>query len=146
MKASGLIVTEHFVDGPRQFVRSAESRKQNAGVNAWMDEHTDERLFVEAPPKIDKKPIYVNLLHGAKFVKTADGSATFLPESSFLRIAIPDKDSQQYLYNWSAQELLMAYTAVENAAAAPQVIEDQAKPRTKVAQLKAKKFSAGQSE
>ncbi len=109
-----------------------------------MDEHIDERLFTMAPPKFEKKPIYFNLLHGAKFVKDAEGRALLQDGSQFLRLAIPDEGSQQYLYNWSAQEVLMSYIAVSEAAAAPQAIEDKARPRTKV-QLKAKKYSADNS-
>jgi hypothetical protein len=38
IKADGLILTEHYVDGPGHFVRDAESRRQNAAVNKWLEE------------------------------------------------------------------------------------------------------------
>jgi hypothetical protein len=132
IKASGLILTAHYVDGPHQFVRDAESRKQNAGVNGWMGEHTDERLLTSPLPKLGKHPIYMNLLHGGLFpqLKTDEGQDLSIDESTcFLRVAIPDKNSDKYLYNWSVQEILLAYTRVPVNT----TVEDKAHPRKKTA-------------
>jgi len=37
VKSGKLVITAHHVAGPNHFVRSAESRKQHAGVNEWLD-------------------------------------------------------------------------------------------------------------
>jgi len=145
VKADGLIITEHYVDGPKQFVRPAESRKQNAAVNNWLDEYTDENLLTQPLPKLGRNAIYLNLLHGCTLMTSPEGELVVNSESCFLRIAIPDDESQKYLYNWSIQEVLMAYATAPDSAAAPQAIEDKAQPRTKI-KLKAKKHSAGNSE
>lgn len=145
VKADGLIVTAHHVDGPGEFVRDAESRKQNAGINDWLPEHIDERLLLQPLPKLGRKPIYLNLLHGGPFVTSAVGVVTVDATSCFLRIAIPDDDSKKYLYNWSAQEVLLAYATAPAAAAVPQAVEDKAQPHKK-AQLRPKRYSAGKTE
>ncbi len=131
VKADVMILTAHFVDGPGQLVREAESRKQNAAINAWMDEHTDERLLLQPLPKLGTKPIYLNLLHGAYFTKTASGELVVEPTSCFLHVAIPEAGAKRYCYNWSAQKILLAYDSVTETAAAPTAIEDNAKPRAK---------------
>lgn len=143
VKAKGLIITEHYVDGPKQFVRDAESRKQNAGVNKWLDEYTDERLLTQPLPKLGRNPIYLNLIHGCKFSKSKEGLLSVTDDSCFLRIAVPNEASEKYLYNWSVQEILMAYATASKSAAAPQAIEDTAVPKAK---LRAKKHSAGNGE
>lgn len=146
VKAGQLILTAHYVDGPKQFVRDAESRKQNAAVNGWMDEHIDERLLVNPLPKFGNKPIYLNLLHGGIFLRTADGKVSVDSTACFLHIAIPDEASQKYLYNWSAQEILLAYsTAATQTVAVLEAIEDKAKPRAK-AQFTPKKTASGDSK
>jgi hypothetical protein len=143
VKADGLIITEHYVEGPKQFVRFAASRKQNAAVNSWVYEYTDDNLLTQPLPKLGRKPIYLNLLHGCALSQSSSGELSAIPESCFLRIAIPDDESQKYIYNWSAQEVLMAYAVTADSAAAPQAIEDKAQPRTKI---KAKKRSTGNAE
>jgi len=143
VKAAGLIITEHYVDGPRQFVQPAKSREQNSGVNDWLDEYTDERLLIHPLPKIGRAAIYFNLLHGAAFSTSASGDTSIIVDSCFLRIAIPDDKFKKYLYNWSIQEVLMAYAEIPDSATAPQAIEDKAQPRPK---LKVKKRAAGSTE
>jgi hypothetical protein len=143
VKAEALIITEHYVDGPRQFVRPAKSREQNAAVNNWLDEYTDERLLTRPLPKLGRKSIYLNLLHGCALQESPKGDLSVSAESCFMRIAIPDEESQKYIYNWSVQEILMVYAATSDSAASPQAVKDQAQPRTK---LKAKKHSAGNPE
>jgi hypothetical protein len=132
--AKKLILTSHFVSGPNEFVRDAESRKQNAGVNRWLTHHTDERLLVTPIPKLDEKPIYVNLLHGALFPTAKKQDRPIDPLTSFLHIAIPAADSKEYLVgcNWSAQELLQHYASIDDRAAEPVVtIADKAQPAVK---------------
>jgi hypothetical protein len=131
VKADGIILTEHFVDGPRQFVRDAVSRKQNAGVNAWLPEHVDERLLISPLPKLGREPIYMNLLHGAHVSVSESGIVIPPDDTYFLRIAIPDDESRKYLYNWSAQEILMAYSSVLEEADVQREITDTALPRKK---------------
>lgn len=146
IKANALILTEHYVDGPGQFVRDAESRKQNAAVNKWLDEFVDERLLIHPLPKIGRKPIYLNVLHGGRFANSDTDSLTIDPSSCFLRFAIPEEGSKKYLYNWSAQEVLLAYATAADTAVAPQAIEDKAQPRKKAQVLKVKKNAAGNIE
>jgi hypothetical protein len=143
VKSKPIIFTVHYVDGPCQFVREAESRKQNAGINKWVDYYLDERLFVEAPPAIRKdKPIYINILHGGDFSRITDG-LTVDPTSLFIRVAIPDSQSVQYVRNWSVQELIQAYASRSDSAAAQTEIEDKAKP---VIRPKKKERGAGSSQ
>lgn len=134
VKARGMILTAHYVDGPHQFVREAESRKQNAAVNSWVNEHTNENLLLHPLPRLGTKPIYLNLLHGAFFMRSANGSVGIETTSCFLHLAIPEEAAKRYLYNWSAQEILLAYDSAAETAAGPHVIEDKATPRTKKAQ------------
>lgn len=135
VKAKRLILTTHFVSTPGEFVREAESRKQNAGVNRWLSHYVDQRLLTYPVPKLDDKPIYINLLHGAVFPTTNKSeSDNFDVSTCFIQIAIPAADSKQYLPGcvWNAQELLQHYAATEQTAAEPEVkIADRAIPRTK---------------
>jgi hypothetical protein len=144
IKAESLVLTCHFVEGARQFVREAESRKQNAGVNRWLDYYTDSRLLTAPIPKIDKQPIYLNLLHGAYFPEIKSENLAIDESSCFLRIAIPANDSPRYLYNWSVQEFLQSYTTTLRAVTPDVSIEDKAQPKKK--NLKLRKPAAGESE
>ena len=133
VKADHIILTGHYVDGPNDFVREAESRKQNAGVNKWLNHHIDSRLLTTPVPALDQRSIYINVLHGALFPSRGEDVMTVDASTSFLRFAIPAADSNQYLAgcNWSAQELLAQYapaTAVEPTAKS---IPDEAKPSIK---------------
>jgi hypothetical protein len=133
VKAGGIILTGHCVVGPEEFVREAESRKQNAGVNKYLNHYIDNRLLTAPVPKLDERPIYINVLHGAWFPARREDAMTVDPASCFLRFAIPEADSNKYLAgcNWSAQELLAQYapaTAVEPTAKS---IPDEAKPSIK---------------
>ena len=151
VKANGLILTEHYVDGPGQCVRDALSRKQNSAVNKWLEEFADERLLLHPLPKLGRKPIYLNLLHGCHFANSETESLTIDPASCFLRFAIPefaiaDAASKKYLHNWSAQEVLLGYESAANAALAPQAIEDKAQPKRKAQVLVMKKTASGNAE
>jgi hypothetical protein len=151
VKASGLILTEHYVDGPGQWVRDALSRKQNTAVNRWLEEFADERLLLHPLPKLGRKPIYLNVLHGGHFANSETDSLTIDPSSCFLRFAIPefaiaDEGSKKYLHNWSAQEVLLAYESTANTALAPQTIEDKAQPKKKAQVLVMKKVASGNAE
>jgi hypothetical protein len=147
VKANGLILTEHYVDGPGQWVRDAESRKQNTAVNKWLDEFSDDRLLLHPLPKLGRKPIYLNVLHGGHFANSETDSLTIDVATCFLHIAIPEEGSKKYLCNWSAQEILLAYATAADTAVAPQAIEDKAQPRKKVQVLKVvKKNAAGKTE
>jgi hypothetical protein len=130
VKAKQLVLTEHFVTGASEFVRDAESRKQNAGVNRWLTHHVDQRLLTSPLPKLDEKPIYVNLLHGGVFPTSKRSELKIDPSACFLRFAIPAADSKEYLAgcNWSAQELLQNYAGEEEPAV---TVADRALPVTK---------------
>ena len=133
VEAKKLILTAHFVSGPNEVVRAAESRKQNAGVNRWLTHHVDERLLIAPIPKLDERPIYVNLLHGALFPTSKKQDRPIDPLTSFLHIAIPAADSKEYLAgcNWSAQELLRNYASDDKAAEPMVTIADRAQPVVK---------------
>ena len=127
VKAKRLILTEHFVSGPSEFVREAESRKQNSGVNRWLTHHIDPRLLTAPPPKLDEQTIYLNLLHGGAFPTSKRSDLKIDPSTCFLRFAIPAADSRQYLAdcNWSAQELLQHYAGEIEPAV---TVADRAQP------------------
>jgi len=133
VKAAGIILTGHYVDGPNEFVREAESRKQNAGVNKWLNHHIDSRLLTTPAPTLDQRPIYVNVLHGAWFPARREDAMTVDPSTSFFRFAIPAADSNQYLAgcNWSAQELLAQYAPATTVEPTAKSIPDEAKPSIK---------------
>ena len=133
VKADRIILTGHYVDGPNDFVREAESRKQNAGVNRWLNHHIDNRLLTTPVPTLDERPIYVNVLHGAWFPARREDAMTIDPSTSFLRFAIPAADSNQYLAgcNWSAQELLAQYSPVNIVEPTAKSLPDEAKPTIK---------------
>jgi hypothetical protein len=133
VKAGGIILTGHYVDGPSVFVREAESRKQNAGVNQWLNHYVDNRLLTTPVPTLNERPIYINVLHGAWFPARREDAMTVDPSSSFLRFAIPAADSNQYLAdcNWSAQELLAQYAPATTVEPTAKSIPDEAKPSIK---------------
>lgn len=145
VKSGAMIITEHFVEGPGQFVRAAKSRDQNRGVNQWVMEHIDPRLLRESPPTLGNHPTYFYLLHGAHFQTSSSGITEVDESSCFLRIAIPDSEADEYLFNWSVQELLQAYSAMKIESTGPHIIEDKAVPRTKV-KIKAAKNAVGKTE
>ncbi|MCA1594755.1 MAG: hypothetical protein LC754_19430, partial [Acidobacteria bacterium] len=140
IKAGELILTGHYVDGPDQHVRFAKSRQQNAGVNSWLDEYTDERLLTSPLPKIDQNSIYLNLIHGANFRDITANNRNIDATSCFLRVTIPAASapedeaqvSEKYLYNWSVEELVQFYTLKTEIA-----VVDRAHPRrkTKIAKV-----------
>lgn len=136
VRADGLVMTAHYVDGPGEFVRDAESRKQNAAVNEWMGEHCDERLLVRPLPRVGRKPIYLNLLHGGCFDDAGRAKPTLDPSTFFLRVCVPAADgSRKYVRNWNALEILSAYASIPVAqAAGARGVEDKAQPRRKAPQ------------
>ena len=146
VKADGLILTEHYVDGPGQFVRDAKSRKQNIAVNSWLDEYADENLLIHPLPKLGRKPIYLNVLHGSPHSNRDSDIPIVDASNCFFRIAIPEEGTSKYLYNWSAQEILLAYATAGDAAVAPLTVEDNARPRRKAQLVKLKKIAMGSSE
>jgi hypothetical protein len=133
VKAKSIILTTHYVDAPNEFVREAESRKQNAGVNRWLTHHVDDRLLNTPVPKLEERPIYINMLHGAWFPLRREDGMMIDPATCFLRFAIPAADSNQYLAgcNWSAQELLSQYAPVPAADPIPKEMPDVARPSIK---------------
>ena len=143
VNSEGLALTVHYVDGPNQFVREAESRKQNAGVNDWLNYYTDERLLTSPIPKIGGRPIYLNLLHGAAFPTLTNENLLIDDTSYFLKLAIPASGAGRYLYNWSAQELLQVYKTAPPAVSVKAELEDQARPRRKTGDRKEKKKGEG---
>jgi hypothetical protein len=133
VKAGSIILTGHFVDGPNDLVREAESRKQNAGVNKWLSHYVDSRLLMAKVPPLEERPIYINVLHGAWFPARQQDAMTVDPTTCFLHFAIPEADSNQYLagYNWSAQELLSQYVPTAAVEPTAKVIPDEARPSIK---------------
>lgn len=135
VKAGSIILTGHCVDGPSEFVREAESRKQNAGINQWLRYHIDSRLLTSPAPSLNEHPIYINILHGALFPARRQDAMTIDPSTCFLRFAIPAADSNKYLAscNWSAQELLSQYAPVKSTEPTAKSIPDKARPSIKKA-------------
>jgi hypothetical protein len=133
VKAGSIILTGHCVEGPNKFVHEAESRKQNAGVNKWLNHYIDPRLLTSPVPKLDARPIYINVLHGALFPARRKDAMTVDPSTCFLRFAIPAADSNKYLAgcNWSAQELLTQYTPAVAVEPTAKNIPDEARPSIK---------------
>lgn len=134
VKAGSIILTAHYVDSPNDFVREAESRKQNAGVNRWLTHYVDNRLLIAPVPSLGERPIYINMLHGAFFPMKKEDGAKVDPTTCFLRFGIPAADSNQYLAEcvWSAQELLLQYGPAAVAEPTPKNMPDEAKPTIKI--------------
>jgi hypothetical protein len=133
IKAAGLIIAGHFVDGPRQIPREAESRKQNAAVNRFITHHTDERLLLEPLPKFGNKPVYLNILHGGHFPSLKSDKLEIDPTTAFMRVGIPAQDCVKYLFNWSVEELLLEYAGKQDIGQQPE-IADRAHPQRKIQQ------------
>jgi hypothetical protein len=133
IKAGSVILTAHYVDSPNEFVREAESRKQNAGVNRWLNHYVDSRLLTTPVPQLGERPIYVNMLHGAWFPTRREEVMKIDSTTCFLRFGIPAADSNQYLAGcvWSAQELLPQYAPVAAAEPTPKSMPDEARPSIK---------------
>jgi hypothetical protein len=133
IKADSIILTAHYVDSPNEFVREAESRKQNAGANHWLNHYVDDRLLTTPIPKLDERPIYINMLHGAWFPTRREDTMKIDQATCFIRFGIPASDSNQYLACclWSAQELVEQYAPVAAAEPTPKSMPDEAKPSIK---------------
>lgn len=131
VKAPGLVITGHFIDGPNQIPQEAESRKQNAALNKFYQYHTDERLLTNPLPKLDGNAAYVLLLHGAQFPGLRTDNLAIDPTTCFLRAAVPAVDCRTYLFNWSFEELLAEYSPNRPVEQQP-ALEDNARPRRKV--------------
>lgn len=145
--AGGLTLTVHRVASPHEFVRDAESRKENAAVNRFACcYYTDERLLTAPLPQPGSTPVYLNLLHGGHMARSVEGKMSVSPESLFLRVAIPDPLTRTYVRNWSAQELLSSYAVTPLGAPAAQLMEDRAVPRKRAAEPRVKTQSAGANE
>jgi hypothetical protein len=108
--------------------------------------HFEVADVIHPLPKLGRKAIYLNVLHGGHFADSDSNGVTVDSSSCFPRIAIPEDGSKKYLCNWSAQEILLAYATAANAAVAPQAIEDKAKPRKKIQSLNIKKNAGGNAE
>jgi hypothetical protein len=125
-----LIITAHYVPAPGHFVRFAESRKQNAAVNGWVDTYARQELLLKPLPKLGSTgAIYLYLLHG-QFRDIENGKAIFRP---FLQIAIPDAELEIYRKVYEVRDLLMLYVQREAAAQVNVAISDKAIPRIKKA-------------
>jgi hypothetical protein len=133
VKSAGFTLTGHYVCNPKEFVREAESRKQNRGLNQWLDYHIDERLLVRPAPRLDSRPVYVNLLYGGVFPSRKNDTLTLDPTTFFLNIAVPSADMPQYQWApWSVQDLLRRYAEMPASQEEPQaVIADTARPTKK---------------
>lgn len=134
VRSGNMIVTEHFVAHPQDFVREARSRKQNAGANKWLSHYTDTRLLLQPPPSLSNKPIYLNLLHGGDFPTPRSNDLSIDGTTCFLQVAVPDADANQYLpgCNWSAIEILAHYAEIKRNDSEPQVeVKDNVLPRIK---------------
>jgi hypothetical protein len=125
-----LILTGHFVDGPDQLPREAVSRKQNAAVNRFQPYHINENLLTAPLPKFGKAPIYINILHGARFPYLKSDSLEIDVTTCFLRVAVPSHDSNSFLLNWSIEEVLAHYAATRTQEP-PQGLVDRARPQRK---------------
>jgi len=132
IRTAELVITGHFVDGPRQVPREAESRKQNAALNRYFEYYTDERLLTRPLPKLDRKPVYINVLHGAHFPSLKSENIELDETTCFLRVAVPAQDCRTYLFNWSVDDLLAEYSSRHDIQA-QQELEDKAHPKRKVA-------------
>jgi hypothetical protein len=125
VSAGNFRISSHHVSSPGSFVPPAESRKQDAAVNQFMDEYIDEGLLCAPLPKLERaKEIVIYLLHGA--TKSHDGRRAL-----FLEFAAPDADSEVYQWHCSLSGLRQAYLAEARDASPDASIEDKAKPKPK---------------
>jgi len=123
VSAGNIRITAHRVPTPGSFVPEAESRKQDASVNQFLDEYIDEGLLRVPLPKIQHaKEIVFYILHGS--IINLDG------KKPFLEVATPDSELSTYRWNSSFLDLRQAYMADARKDATKEV-EDKAKPKPK---------------
>jgi hypothetical protein len=128
VKAKKLLITCHHVAAPDYFVRQAESRKQNAAVNKWLDYYMRNELMLHPLPDLRQSgKINLYILHGQQ---PADADRTTF--TSFLQVAIPDADLTTYRKNFPVSELLQIYAQkAKDDAISGLRIADRAMPRIK---------------
>ena len=112
VKAGRIILTAHQVSRSGESVRPCVSRKQNAGVNRWLDELPLEGVLREPLPSLETgASILAYLIHGRFRVQRKEEE----PLNLFMRIAIPESgDLTRYIRNWSIDELMGAYVAMRS--------------------------------
>ena len=97
-------MTGHRVPCPGYFVRPAESRKQEAAVNRFMDGYVlDGALSIPLPLLKQAKQIAAYILHGT----TVDENGE---KKLFLQLAIPDSELDGYRWECSFVDLRQAYS------------------------------------
>ena len=113
VKAGRIILTAHQVSRSGESVRPCVSRKQNAGVNRWLDELPLEGVLREPLPSLETgDSILAYLIHGRSGVLQRKEEE---PLDLFMRIAIPESDDlTRYIRNWSIDELMGAYVAMRS--------------------------------
>jgi hypothetical protein len=129
VKNKKLVITCHHVSSPDCFVRPAQSRKQNAAINDWLDYYRPPRdLLLRPLPELrNSGKINLYVLHGQQPV---DAEKTAY--SSFLRIAIPNSKLTEYQRNYDVQEVLNLYTQRDRTKEISELqISDRALPRLK---------------
>jgi hypothetical protein len=104
--AKNLSITCHRVQSPRQMVQEAESRKQAAAANRFLNGYVLEgSLSAPLPTLTNAQLIHVYLLHGW----------TIDPRSQekrfFMNFAVPDSEIAKYCWDCSLHQLKQDFVA-----------------------------------
>jgi len=125
VKCAKLVMTAHHVPGPCHFVRPAESRKQNAAVNEWLDTWVRQELLIRPLPDLRRSGnVNVLILHGQTREKMEGKEIS----SSFLQLAIPDADLNEYRRIYHVKDLLQSYSQQAVADKVDVRVADRARP------------------
>lgn len=125
--AGNLVITSHRVPSPGFMVREAESRKQAAVANRFLDGYVlQNSLCAPLPTLGSADSIQVYLLHGT-YVDARTDEKKF-----FMQFAVPDALVEDYCWISSLAQLKQEYIADARAAKqTPSTIKDNVRPKLK---------------
>lgn len=108
--AGNLVISSHRVQTPRQMVQEAESRKQAAAANRFLNGYVLEgSLSAPLPTLADAQQIHVYLLHGWTLDLATD------EKKFFMHLAVPDSEVVKYCWDCSLQQLKQDFVADRRA-------------------------------
>ena len=125
--AKNLVITAHRVQSPRQMVQHAESRKQAAVANKFLNGYVLEGTLSAPLPSIEgAEEIQVYLLHGWAL------DARSNEKKFFMQFAVPDAQVEEYCWECSFQQLKQEYLADKRVAKEKtSAVSDAVRPRIK---------------
>jgi hypothetical protein len=125
--AGNLVITSHRVPSPGFMVREAESRKQAAVANRFLNGYVLEGALCAPLPTLESaESIQVYLLHGTYIDPRTD------EKKFFMQFAVPDSLVEDYCWVSSLAQLKQEYIADARAAKqTPSTIKDNVRPKLK---------------